>query len=113
MTETVLWDYRTDGNGNIAYGTKTLTLRHSIDDYDNFVIELVSASSDLTDPNWDSTMFYVLPVQPIINGRVPGMCSLHTYNTRGSQFQISGNQFTSTPGTNDTNGVVKIIGVKY
>ena len=114
-TETLLWDYIEDNGGVIPYSGQ-LTLRNSIFLYDLLVVEVVSASGDLSDPNWHQTCIFNVPIKNVISSydRSPNTFLISTYYDREHRIKITGNTYqiiSSTSG--NTNGIIKIWGAKY
>lgn len=113
-TETLLWDYEEDNNGTIPYAAFSVTLRQSIDNFDEIMIENVSRNSDLTDQNWRSTNFFSVKVNALKNAYVPYYFAYTSYDNRSSRYHVEGTTFEKTiNNTNNTNGLVKVYGIKY
>ena len=112
--ETLLWDYSTDGSGNIVYDGTALTLRQAIENFDSIIVEMVSYYTDVSSGDWNATAFVEESVNAIANARVANKFSFTSYSDRSSIFQASGTSFQKTTiGTANTNGIVKIWGVKH
>ena len=114
FSRTLLWDYVNDNNGTIPYGPTSLTLHDAIENYDALVIDFVSSSTDASGTDWNGDSIVTIDVFALINSRVPNHTNITTFDERSAHFYISGTTFQKTK-TNvaNTNGVVKIYGLKY
>lgn len=113
-TETVLYDYREDNNGNICYGTTSQTLRDDIENYDLLCLEFTSAAGDLTNTSWNGTCHLFLNVNNLINAYNPNYVTYTSYSTRSSRHYIKGKEFkTTTRNEGNTNGLVRMLGIKF
>lgn len=111
-SEEVLWDYATDNSGTIPYGLITITLPKSIDQFDAISVELISSSGD--SGNWEGTCYFSISVDALNNTRTKGRINYTSFDQRSSNFYISGTTFQKVANNvNNTNGLIKIIGVKY
>ena len=114
FSQTLLWDYVNDNNGVIPYDLTSLTLHDAIENYDALVIELMSSISDAGTTDWNSDFFVTMNVFALINSRVPNHITISTYVDRSAHFYISGTTFQKVKsGVANTNGIVKIYGLKY
>lgn len=111
---TLLWDYVDDNNGTIPYGTYTETLRDDINNYNVIILEFASARGDLTNVNWDSTMFVTLDVEALNNAWNPNKTNITSFGERSSRFYIHDNVLQkTTDNQGDTNGLIRVYGIKY
>lgn len=111
---TLLWDYVDDNNGTILYGTYTETLRDDINNYNVIILEFASARTDLTNVNWDSTVFVTLDVEALNNAWNPNKTNITSFGERSSRFYIHDNVLQKTIDIQgDTNGLVRVYGVKF
>ena len=110
-----LWDYEVEGSGTVVYNTYSLTLRHSVDDYDEILVEFISASTDASG-DWSSSVQGRFNVEALEKARVANTITYCSFGERSSKFVISGTTFQaakSNPSNVQVNGVVKIYGIKY
>lgn len=113
-TETLLWDYEEDNSGTIPYDPFTVTLRQSIDNFDEIMMENVSSSGDLTNNNWKSTVFFSFKVTGLKNAYFPNYIAYTSFSDRSSRYYISGTTFQKTiNNARNTNGLVRVYGIKY
>lgn len=113
-TQTLLWDYVEDNEGTIPYQPFSVTLRQSINNFDELVVENVSSSSDLTDQNWKSTNQWIINVSALNNAVLANYISYTSYDIRSSRYHIEGTTFEKTRNNSaNTNGLVRVYGVKY
>lgn len=111
---TLLWDYVDDNSGTIPYGTYTETLRDYIDNYNVIILEFASAMGDLSNINWDSTVFVTLDVEALNNAWNPNKTNITTFGERSSRFYIHDNVLQkTTDNQGDTNGLIRVYGIKY
>jgi hypothetical protein len=113
-TQTLLWDYVEDNEGTIPYQPFSVTLRQSINNFDELVVENVSSSSDLTDQNWKSTNQWIINVSALNNAVLANYIAYTSYDIRSSRYHIEGTTFEKTRNNSaNTNGLVRVYGVKY
>lgn len=111
---TLLWDYVDDNNGTIPYGIYTETLHDDINNYNVIILEFASARTDLTNVDWDSTVFVTLDVEALNNAWNPNKSNITTFGERSSRFYIHDNVLQKTiDNQGDTNGLVRVYGVKF
>lgn len=112
-TETVLFDYREDNGGVIAYANDNFTLRDSIDNYDDIILEFVSYSGDIGG-SFSATCQTRVNVNMLKNAYTPYNFNYTSYAGRVSRIHLEGDSFsTIIRGEYNTNGLVKIVGIKY
>lgn len=113
-TETLLWDYQNDNSGVIPYSGQ-LTLRNNVSNYEELVIEVVSSASDLQDATWHQTVLFEVPVKAVLSDKnsMANKFDMTTYSEREQYLSISGNKYNILSGASNTNGVVRIWGIKY
>lgn len=111
-----LWDYEVEGQGSVTYDTYTLTLRHTIDDYDEILVELISNAID-TSGDWSSSVQARFNVEALENARVPHSTTYCSFGVRSTKYVINGTTFQAershSTDQERVNGVVKIYGIKY
>ena len=113
-SETVLYDYREDNGGIISYDNTTHTLRDTIDNYDELWFEFAGSAQDMTSTVWNSSTLYSVNVNLLKNAFTPYYFNFTSYERRSSRIHIEGNEFTTVKSNEpNTNGLIKIIGVKY
>lgn len=112
---TVLWDYNADNNGTIPYDTFTGTLHDNINNYDAIQLEIVSAESDLSDSNWDSTTFSkIIPVYVLNNSLKNNYFTFTSFGERSSRWYIKNTTIQKTTrNLSNTNGLVRVYGIKF
>lgn len=109
---TTLWDYDTENSGVIPYNPTTLTLRNSVENYDQIVIEVVSLASDLT--NQYGTFLFTVSVNALANAYRPHYFNHTSWNDRSSVYYMQGATFRKDANNvANTNGIVKIWGLRY
>ena len=108
----LLWDYVDDNSGNIYWSGNALTLNGDIRNYDEVVVEIVSAQSDVSD-QWKSSYQYRLLVDPLINSFEPGTFTICSYYQRSAKFQFTNTTLQKLLGSGSENGVIKVYGVTY
>ena len=113
-TETVLYDYREDNGGVICYDATTQTLRDDIENYDLLWLEISSSAGDLSGSVWKATGQLSINVNMLSNGYNPNYVNYTSYDTRSSRYYIKGKEFkTTTRSVGNTNGLVKMLGIKF
>jgi len=114
-TQTLLWDYEDDNEGVIPYQPFTVTLRQSIDNFDELVIENVSSSSDITDQTWKSSGQWRINVDMLNDSEILANYIAYTsYGSRSSRYHIVGTTFEKTANNaSNINGLVRVYGIKY
>ena len=113
-SETVLYDYREDNGGVICYDTTTQTLRDDVENYDLLCLEFASSAGDLTSAEWNSTNEIMVNVNLLSNGYNPNYILYTSYDTRSSRHYIKGKEFkTTTRNQGNTNGLVRMLGIKF
>ena len=113
-SETVLYDYREDNGGNICYDTTTQTLRDDIENYDLLCLEFASSAGDLTNADWNSTNELMINVNSLSNGYNPNYISFTSFDDRSSRHYIKGKEFKTTiRNKGNTNGLIRMIGIKF
>lgn len=114
-TQTLLWDYEDDNEGVIPYQPFSVTLRQSIDNFDELIIENVSNSSDITDQTWKSSGQWRINVNMLNDSEILANYIAYTsYGSRSSRYHIVGTTFEKTANnTSNINGLVRVYGVKY
>lgn len=113
-SSTKIWDYIEDNNNTIPYGTYTVSLNDDINNYDVLVIENVSSSTDLTDPNWASTNLWYVDVNALNNNWNNNYVTYTSWDNRATKFHIANTTFEALNNTGmDTNGLVRVYGIKY
>lgn len=112
-SETLLWDYIVDNSGAISY-TGQITLRDSVSNYDQLVIEVVSLDTDLSNPTWHQTSFFEIPVTEVMSSKNvnPNKYIIFSFSDRGLKAEIQGSTYNKYAGSATTNGVLKIWGIK-
>lgn len=109
---TNLWNYITDGNNNIYWSGDPITLNDSILNYDEVVVEIISAEVDLYD-NWKGSYQWKLLVTPLINALQPYCFTMCSYSQRSTKFGFTNNTLQKLMGNASENGVINVYGVKY
>lgn len=113
-TETVLYDYREDNNGNICYDYTTQNLRDDVENYDLLCLEFASSAGDLASADWNSTNEIMVNVNLLSNGYNPNYILYSSYDTRSSRHYIKGKEFKTTIRNQaNTNGLVRMLGIKF
>lgn len=108
----LLWDYINDNSGNIYWSGNALTLNGDIRNYDEVVVEIVSAQGDVSD-QWKSSYQWRLLVDPLINSFEPGTFTICSYDQRSAKFQFTNTTFQKLLGNGAENGVIRVYGVTY
>lgn len=113
-TSTKIWDYVEDNGGVISYGSYTLTLNENINNYDMLAIENVSASSDLSDANWNSSNLWYVDVNMLNNNINANYITYTSWDQRATRFYIKDTTFQATSNNDaNTNGTVRVFGIKF
>lgn len=108
----LLWDYINDNSGNIYWSGSALTLNGDIRNYDEVVVEIVSAQGDVSD-QWKSSYQWRLLVDPLINSFEPGTFTICSYDQRSAKFQFTNTTLQKLLGNGAENGVIRVYGVTY
>lgn len=108
----LLWDYVNDNSGNIYWSGNALTLNGDIRNYDEVVVEIVSAQGDVSD-QWKSSYQWRLLVDPLINSFEPGTFTMCSYDQRSAKFQFTNTTLQKLLGNGSENGVIRVYGVTY
>lgn len=108
----LLWDYINDNSGNIYWSGSALTLNGDIRNYDEVVVEIVSAQGDVSD-QWKSSYQWRLLVDPLINSFEPGTFTMCSYDQRSAKFQFTNTTLQKLLGNGAENGVIRVYGVTY
>lgn len=109
---TNLWNYVDDNSGSVLFGTFTKTLKDTIDNYDDILIEFMSNSSDSGD--WDATNQFRLNVEELSKAKNPYRFSFTSFDTRSSSFYLRGTTFQKIKDNEkNINGLVNVYGIKY
>lgn len=109
---TTLWDYLTDGNGNIYWSGGAITLRDDINNYDEIVLEIVSNIGDLSDA-WRASNQYRLITSILVNAIEPYAFTICSYDTRSAKYKFTSTALQKLQGSGVDNGVIKIYGINY
>lgn len=108
----LLWDYVNDNSGNIYWSGNALTLNGDIRNYDEVVVEIVSAQGDVVD-QWKSSYQWRLLVDPLINSFEPCTFTICSYDQRSAKFQFTNTTLQKLLGKASENGVIRVYGVTY
>lgn len=108
----LLWDYTNDNGGNIYWSGSARTLNGDIRNYDEIVVEIVSAQGDVSD-QWKSSYQWRLLVDPLINSFEPGTFTICSYDQRSAKFQFTNTTLQKLLGNGTENGVIRVYGVTY
>lgn len=108
----LLWDYTNDNSGNIYWSGNAITLNGDIRNYDEVVVEVVSAQADVSD-QWKSSYQWRLLVDPLINSFEPGTFTICSYDQRSAKFQFTNTTLQKLLGNESENGVIRVYGVTY
>ena len=117
-TETyeVLWDYITDNNNTVKYGSQTYNLHKSIDEYKRIILQMISNNGDPGTTTWNQTNQFPIDMYVLKNGYRPYRTNYTSYDTRtiALYFDTSNdhNILTTHCDDNATNGITYIYGVK-
>lgn len=109
-SSTVLWDYIDDNGGQIPYGTYTVILNDTIDNYDELLVEFLSNYLD-TD-----TIDFRISVSMIKSSFLQNYIAYTSWDQRSSKFYISGTTFQKTNDNSNQgtiNSLIRIYGIKY
>lgn len=112
---TVLWDYTTDNSSVIPYEPFIGTLNDNINNYDAIQLEMVSYRDDLDDPSWNATMFSpIIPVYVLNNSLKNNYFNHTSFENRSTNWYIKDTTVQKVY-TNllDTNGLVRVYGIKF
>lgn len=112
FTVTNLWNYVTDGNNNIYWSGSAITLNDSILNYDEIVVEIVSAVGDLSD-SWRSSNQYRLITEILINALVPYSFTICSYYQRSAKFIFTDTSLQKLMGNSSENGIINVYGINY
>lgn len=108
----LLWDYVNDNSGNIYWSGNALTLNGDIRNYDEVVVEIVSAQGDVSN-QWKSSYQWRLLVDPLINSFEPSTFTICSYDQRSAKFQFTNTTLQKLLGSGSENGVIRVYGVTY
>lgn len=108
----LLWDYVDDNSGNIYWSGNAITLNGDIRNYDEVVVEIISAKGDVSD-QWKSSNQYRLLVDPLINSFESGTFTICSYDQRSAKFQFTNTTLQKLLGNSSENGVIRVYGVTY
>lgn len=111
----LLWDYVEDNSGSVLFGTYTVTLHDSIDNYDQIIIEGVSYSGDIASGSaWSGTNQIVMDVNALNNSYNPGYFVYTSFDQRSSRWYANDITLSKTIDNQaNTNGLVHVYGIKY
>ena len=111
----VLWDYTTDNDGTIPYEPFIGTLHDSINNYDAIQIEMVSYRDDLDTSDWNATMFSeIIPVYVLNNSLKNNYFNHTSFETRSTNWYIKDTTVQKVANNrSDTNGLVRVYGIKF
>lgn len=108
---TNLWSYGGSDSG-IYWSGDAITLNDSILNYDEIVLEIVSASGDLGDV-WRSSNQYRLITNILINAINPYTFTMCSYDTRSAKFIFTDTTIRKDQGPSSENGIVNVYGINY
>lgn len=107
-----IWNYVDDNSGNIYWGGNAITLNDDINDYDEIVVEIVSAIEDLSD-SWKSSFQWRLTPEILANAIEPYTFTICSYSQRSAKFEFTSTTLQKLMGNNQENGVINVYGIKY
>lgn len=114
LEKTLLWDYVTDNNNIIPFGSYTASLNDDINNYDMLVIENMSSRGDSTDPNWASTNLWYVDINALNNNWNNNYVTYTSWNERATKFHIINTTFEALNNNgSDTNGLIRVYGLKW
>ena len=114
LEKTLLWDYVTDNNNIIPFGSYTASLNDDINNYDMLVIESMSSRGDSTDSNWASTNLWYVDVNALNNNWNNNYVTYTSWNERATKFHIINTTFEALNNNgSDTNGLIRVYGLKW
>lgn len=110
----VLWDYVTDNNNSVLFGTFNVTLHDDINNYDMLLVESVSYSGDMSSATWSSTSQFIVSVDALNNAYNNNYLAYTSFDNRSSRYYIKDTTFQKTiDNIGSTNGLVKVYGLKF
>lgn len=107
-----IWNYVDDNSGNIYWEGNAITLNDDINDYDEIVVEIISAVGDLSD-SWKSSFQWRLTPEILANAIEPYTFTICSYSQRSAKFEFTSTTLQKLMGNNQENGVINVYGIKY
>ena len=108
----LLWNYVDDNSGNIYWEGNAITLNDDINNYDEIVVEIISAVGDLSD-SWKSSFQWRLTPEILANAIEPYTFTICSYSQRSAKFEFTSTTLQKLIGNNQENGVINVYGIKY
>lgn len=107
-----IWDYVDDNAGAVLFGTFTTTLHQNINNFDTIIIENMSSSGD--SGAWDATNLFAVDVRVLNGCKNPNYINYTSFGERSSRYYIKDATFQkTTDNIANTNGLVRVYGIKY